>query len=501
MASPTRRRFRSKTIDFGMSTTQKPLRLAQSASTQFLTSRRARPAVKRPEVDRAGNESPYKYFTPSLAALLCGYMFFNKSFGYIHIPGLPFYVGEAVLAIGLAEAARFHVPWRRIISLSPILKALSALMALCAIRFAFDFPQYRVMAIRDSAIWYYGAFAFVVYSAAIYDPRFVGRLLRWYRRAIPAFIVWLPISMALQEIDILRTVYVPDSTVSVTTFKVGDYAVQLFMVLSYLWLSVGRVHGKSSEGRSELVFSVVGLFGFVVLATQTRGGIVASFVGGLVALLYLPVGRRIRLGFPVGAALAVAVAIFALLGVSLPSDGPRDVTLGQIATNFTAIVDSQQGRDSGTIDWRKRLWRQTLHDLHQSNGWIVGLGYGPVLTERYDIELNSANPRVLRNVHNSHLTLMARSGYPGIILWIVLWAVWASFLTRRVRWLGGAGNPQGAFVVWLLAASISILVNALFDPTIEGPQVGIWLYTIVGLGAAATRFTAQGSVRSDVRCK
>jgi hypothetical protein len=52
-----------------------------------------------------------------------------------------------------------------------------------------------------------------------------------------------------------------------------------------------------------------------------------------------------------------------------------------------------------------------------------------------------------------------------------------------------------------VVSAAAILVNAIFDPTIEGPQVGLVLWTIFGLGAAlpllhlpvlAARRTARG---------
>ena len=38
--------------------------------------------------------------------------------------------------------------------------------------------------------------------------------------------------------------------------------------------------------------------------------------------------------------------------------------------------------------------------------------------------------------------------------------------------------------VWLLAAPPAFLINAIFDPALDGPHSGIWLFTIVGVGAA-----------------
>jgi hypothetical protein len=53
---------------------------------------------------------------------------------------------------------------------------------LCGLRFVVSFPAHGNDAIRDSAIWYYGIFAFLVAGAAVCDPTFTPRLLGWYRR-------------------------------------------------------------------------------------------------------------------------------------------------------------------------------------------------------------------------------------------------------------------------------------------------------------------------------
>jgi sulfite exporter TauE/SafE len=37
---------------------------------------------------------------------------------------------------------------------------------------------------------------------------------------------------------------------------------------------------------------------------------------------------------------------------------------------------------------------------------------------------------------------------------------------------------------WLVASAAMVLINAIFDPTLEGPQVAVWLWLIFGLGTA-----------------
>jgi hypothetical protein len=60
---------------------------------------------------------------------------------------------------------------------------------------------------RDSAVWYYGMYTFLVAAAALCDPTFTRRLLGWYRRIIPVFFAWAPIAVVLSRKP--RLGYVP----------------------------------------------------------------------------------------------------------------------------------------------------------------------------------------------------------------------------------------------------------------------------------------------------
>ena len=43
---------------------------------------------------------------------------------------------------------------------------------------------------------------------------------------------------------------------------------------------------------------------------------------------------------------------------------------------------------------------------------------------------------------------------------------------------------RAAYLGWAMLAAFAILVNSLFDGTLEGPQAAVWLWSIFGLGAA-----------------
>ena len=84
--------------------------------------------------------------------------------------------------------------------------------------------------------------------------------------------------------------------------------------------------------------------------------------------------------------------------------------------------------------------------------------------------------------------MLARIGFPGIGLWLLLWLTWACTCS--------AGSGVGPGACWTrprppspgsCPPSPAFLIGAYFDPSLEGPHVAIWLFTVVGLGIAATR--------------
>jgi O-antigen ligase len=438
----------------------------------------------------ASRPGQFRWFTVALALLLGGYLFFNKSFAYIHVPGTPVFVGEIVLAIGIFDVLRVRSPWYLLLRGSPILRVLLVFMALCTARLAVDLPVYGLDAVRDSSIWYYGLFAFLVAAAAVREPTFVPRLLRWYRRVLPWYFVWAPIAVVLSQIDALSSVYVPGSDTPINTFRPNDIGVNLGVGIAFLWLGVDRMDADSPRGRDALI-SVAGLLALLVSGSQNRGGLVAAAGTVGIAFACLPAGRRRRLVLSVTAGLLVVLTVVGTLDIRIHRE-PRDVSLQQVAANLGSIVGKEESEQlSDTKEWREKFWHQVVGDLVHSSAWLTGLGFGPILPERYEVEVGWTNfetsTRPLRSAHNSHLTILARVGFPGLGLWLLLWLTFGVHLFRWARRRpGGVRDPANAAAVWYSAAVLGFLIGAYFDPSLEGPHAAIWLFTLVGLGAAHT---------------
>jgi hypothetical protein len=78
--------------------------------------------------------------------------------------------------------------------------------------------------------------------------------------------------------------------------------------------------------------------------------------------------------------------------------------------------------------------------------------------------------------------VIARMGLVGGGLWIALWLSWFTLLVRTRRRMSALGNVRRSLIDVCMAGVVGILVNAYFDPSLESPQVALWLWTLFGLG-------------------
>jgi hypothetical protein len=90
------------------------------------------------------------------------------------------------------------------------------------------------------------------------------------------------------------------------------------------------------------------------------------------------------------------------------------------------------------------------------------------------------------------MSVLARMGVPGFLLWILLQAAFALLLLRALLAHRRAGDIQLAAVgAWVLAFWAAIMVNTSFDPYLEGPQGGIWFWALFGLGLVVMRLAPR----------
>ena len=429
-----------------------------------------------PTIGSVTSRPPFRWFGALLPIVLAGYLFFDKSFAYLHIPGTPLFVGEIVLAVGVVEAIR----GRRIIFAdarrSPALLLLLLFLALGFSRLLLvDLRSHGLLAVRDSALWYYAAFAPLTVLLLRVRPDWLDQVTARYSALLPVYLAWAPIAVILQRLQPF-SFRLPDSDVGITAYRPGNVGVHIALALAYVWL-VEPVASPQQRKRRTAV-TALGMLGILVVATQNRAGLMAAVLGLGVAWIVTPL--RTRLTMSAGAALLLVVAVPVIFNLSFQV-GARTVSVEQVITNAGSIVAGADASGSlgDNVEWRQRLWGLAVDDLFASGNAAFGFGYGQNIAARYSIDPDTE----LRNPHNSHLSVLVRMGVVGAILWALLWIAWSAPLVR-VLWRRGMtrGGLPVARWAWAAVGVFSILVNAFFDPTVEGPQVGIWLWVLAGLG-------------------
>ena len=199
-----------------------------------------------------------------------------------------------------------------------------------------------------------------------------------------------------------------------------------------------------------------------------------------------------------GATILLIVVAGWGLNVQIEGDQGRKISVDQLTANLGSVVGAHSAQAPGNLDanvrFRDRLWSSTLHEVKQEGKVLTGLGFGVNIAKL--VGLQGQGPVKLRSPHNSHLDIYARMGAIGIAIWLAFWGLWSwALFTARSKFRAlGRRLEQGLAEVCVVAV-VMILVNSYFDPTLESPQVAIWLWTIVGIGfglvAIARRATAR----------
>jgi hypothetical protein len=455
-----------------------------------------------------------RVFLISLGVLLLGYMFLGRGFAHLGFP--PVYVGEVVLAIGVVATAvvliRTWPPRRPTI----LVWLLLAFMALGALRTVPYLSTYGVDALRDAVLWGYGAFALMLY--VIVDRDVISRAMRAYGWVVPAFAIWLPVSWTLfrilsTAIDPTR----PGEVVPLVFFKSGDMAVHIAGSVAFLVFAVpaGLVTRRFAV---RMAIAVPLAWTALVGWATNRGSLVAIAMAVGVAIV---IGRRWRPWAPLAAGALVALMIFSLPSpISAPGDGSgvatptptvgrqsptpratpartpvveptappgRQVGIRQVVENFISIfVPSSDSGLSGTRAFRLAWWSEIVDYTVFGPYFWDGKGFGVNLAT--DDGFQPTADQSLRAPHNSHMTALARMGVPGFLLWIALQGAFAVQLLRATLAHRREGDALlAAAGAWILVYWMAMMVNTSFDPYLEGPQGGIWFWSLFGVGMVVIR--------------
>jgi len=354
--------------------------------------------------------------------------------------------------------------------------------------------EYGFDALRDSAIVSYGGFAFIVIGLLLEDARRIDTLLRYYDKFVTSFpAIFVGLYLTSFWTDDIPRLSGPVPILDITTSAVGTHlcGTMVFVLIGYrkisfLWLSVW-------------------LATLALASAINRGAMLSVIVPVTFAIIML---GRFRL--MIITALSAVTMLFALLviedgfgqandpGFSDPQTMTRrQISVHQIVENAWSIVGTSGRQTQGTVQWRLNWWDIIVNDTIRGPNFWTGRGFGLNLGEADGF--GSPDPRdprpPTRSPHNAHITLLARAGMPGLVLWSLLLISWFGMQLKAIRLARAHGDePWARLFLFVMCYAASIIINATFDVTLEGPMQGIWFWCLFGFGIGSVMiYRAQRS--------
>jgi hypothetical protein len=470
-------------------------------------------------------------FIGLLAILLMGYVVGGR--GFAHHTGIhPVYLSEIALLVGIA----IIILGFRALRIESTMLLLIAYVGLTGLHVIASVGEYGIDAIRDGMIGIYGIFAISV--ALVLRFRHLPRIARSYRVLIPLVLIWTPIAAIIRRSYQDLVPAFSSTGVDILYFKAGDFAVHLTGIAGFIILGIyssrtGRI------GRWWLIplWALWAIAVFVVL--NSRAATLTVQFGVLTAqlLMFLRPGtgtaRYPMLLLPwlmITLLLTVTTitgmqfqtasgdvridgryvlnGLTSMVGITFIGDPRSDQTpaitestaeqpvehaLDQERTEPQRSVefDRTSQRQLNTREWRIEWWRSIVDYTVRGDYFWTGKGVGVNLADSDGFQVDQDPP--LRSPHNIHLTILARMGVPGLVIWAALQISFALAVMRvfmresRHDTQGWVRLTAGAVLVYWVA----IMVNSTFDVYLEGPQGGIWYWVIFGVGLAVIQWDRQ----------
>jgi hypothetical protein len=429
--------------------------------------------------------SPTKLFLTALVILLTAYAFFEKGVAYLGFA--PIYIGEIVLALAVTQI--FVAVWK--VRLQALHWLLLAFMLYGLVRTLPFIGIYGVDALRDSVIWGYALFAFAV-SFTVERSH-----VEWIHRFINNWLPWILVAGALAQIIQLtigpELPKAPGADVPILFVRGGEAAVHLAGMSAFLLLGlyVSRTGSPTASRRGEIAMYALVVLGLLLLGTISRAAFLTISVGLFAAFLFRPSVRILQ--FIAAGALVIPVLLILKPHIQF---GEREFSAEQITQNVTSIFSPQEGSQlEGTRNFREDWWHSIIsYTFHGPHFW-GGKGFGINLADDDGFQVNADGS--LRSPHNGHMNVLARMGVPGFALWLTILGTFViTMLRARQLFLRRDDTLLAGICAWVLVYWLAAVVNTSFDVYLEGPQGGIWFWSLMGLGISLSMLAGKSRVES-----
>jgi hypothetical protein len=408
-----------------------------------------------------------------LAAVLAGYAFMGKGFAYLGIP--PLFMGEIAFLTGIIIFLQTRCFIAVLATVPSLLLAATMLWVLC--RTLPFLGVYGFDALRDSVVIMYGGFAFIVMAVLLEDGRRINTVVRYYGAFVSIYVPVIPFLFGFLHYMRDSIALLPGSNVPI--FLIGPSEVTVHLAGAAVFALVGF--------RKVTPLWIILLFSGVVLPSAlSRGGMLSFVIPVAFAALVLGKIREMATTVLVGVVIfSAAYAIETTFTVHSEASNTleRSLSTQQIIDNIASIGGRAGEQTEGTKQWRLQWWDMIVKETIYGPYFWTGRGFGMNMAVEDGIVRNMRAERPLRSPHNVQMTILARAGIPGVVLWGALMVAWFAMLMRQM-WIARRRAETGWAGLFLFTAcyGMSIFINGTFDVTLEGPMQGVWFWCSFGFG-------------------
>jgi len=403
------------------------------------------------------------------------YLILNYGFMQVRIPpvdggGIP--IGEFVLIISLLTV-KYSTLLPRLSSIVFIVPFL--LWWLYGLTYSLlSIPEYGMWALRDASQVIESLFILVGF-AVVSRPFMWDKVFKWLAYILIVVCIY---SLGYPYLHILQE-YSPKvgsgAGVDVAIFfNYTNTPTMLLMAASYLLVFY------SDNNKSRLYFLLaVTLIAYAILSFQSRT--VYLQVIGLFFLFMIYRRRLLGKGVLGLMLIVVLLMIMPLIGIQFSGRLNQEVSLEFIFNHFAAIggVESE-GLEGAASGVGQRIgWWLNLYDRWLENGktFLFGLGYGFPL-----IDFGIAHGIAVREPHNSYISILARGGLFGAVLWV--WMHLQLIKVWRLSYLSSKRShnreSQNRLLI-LMVYFVLVWIFAIGEDAFEKPFIAIPYYFFWGI--------------------
>jgi len=423
-----------------------------------------------------------------LAGVLLGYAIFGRGFAYLGVP--PLYIGELALLLGLIVLLRSGCLFASLATWPAVLLAVTIVWVL--VRTLPHMAEYGFNAARDSVIVLYGGFAFIVIGMLLQRPRRIQTMMRLYLAFTGIFVYsWLIVAPVQFFLDAYNPFVPWESGVHLFASRKPDVATHVAGVAVFAMVGF----------RKTTLVWVLALVATLAMVSTSRGAMLGALVPICLAAVVLGKWRQLIVVVMCAGLLFSALYAIELTHMNDPNPHGRTVSARQLTDNVTSIVGKGSRLTENTKQWRLDWWRRIVDETIYGNYFWTGRGFGQNLAEVHGFLTEAPTAkRKTRSPHSAHMNLLARAGVPGLVLWIVLSALWMLVMVTAMLNARRHGHTDWAnLFLFVICYELAAYIDASFSVALEAPMIGIWFWCLFGFGLGAVMiYRAQQLEHRDV---